>query len=319
MSGSFPPHLPTTAASLPDPQGGNSRDLSGIQSQPSTRWARPAVAISSSPMTSRSAPAPSTRRPFCAPWAWKPLNVAYENPPGGQPTAVTGRTPAGSSITTSTRSSSAPPMNIQDFLPEFAQELRDQPPGARHPLRRGRLGIAHGGRLGTGLGSLARRDGDHPVHLLPAGRRHRHLNPVCSEITYGIERIAMYLQGIDNVYDLEWAHGVKYGDVHHQGEAGVVARQLRGSQRRDAPGDLRHTTRPRIWHGRAGLRAPHLRLLPEMLPHLQPADARGAISVAERTTYIGRPRAQPGKRLSAKGSPQAAREMGFPLMGKFRK
>ena len=44
------------------------------------------------------------------------------------------------------------------------------------------------------------------------------LNPVCSEITYGIERIAMYLQGVDNVYDLEWAHGVKYGDVHHQGE-----------------------------------------------------------------------------------------------------
>ena len=44
------------------------------------------------------------------------------------------------------------------------------------------------------------------------------LNPICSEITYGLERIAMYLQGIDNVYDLEWAHGVKYGDVHHQGE-----------------------------------------------------------------------------------------------------
>ncbi len=44
------------------------------------------------------------------------------------------------------------------------------------------------------------------------------LNPVCSEITYGIERIAMYLQGIDNVYDLEWGYGVKYGDVHHRGE-----------------------------------------------------------------------------------------------------
>ena len=44
------------------------------------------------------------------------------------------------------------------------------------------------------------------------------LNPIPVEITYGIERIAMYLQGVDNVYDLEWTKGVKYGDVHHRGE-----------------------------------------------------------------------------------------------------
>jgi len=44
------------------------------------------------------------------------------------------------------------------------------------------------------------------------------LNPIPVEITYGIERIAMYLQGVDNVFDLEWAKGMKYGDVHHRGE-----------------------------------------------------------------------------------------------------
>ena len=44
------------------------------------------------------------------------------------------------------------------------------------------------------------------------------LNPVPVEITYGIERIAMYLQGVDNVFDLEWTKGVRYGDVHHKGE-----------------------------------------------------------------------------------------------------
>src|SRR6516162_5120758 len=44
------------------------------------------------------------------------------------------------------------------------------------------------------------------------------LKPVSSEITYGCERIAMYLQGVDNVYDLEWVKGVKYGDIHHQTE-----------------------------------------------------------------------------------------------------
>src|SRR5512142_2119578 len=44
------------------------------------------------------------------------------------------------------------------------------------------------------------------------------LKPVSSEITYGCERIAMYLQGVDNVYDLEWVKGVKYGDIHHESE-----------------------------------------------------------------------------------------------------
>src|SRR5512147_1022629 len=44
------------------------------------------------------------------------------------------------------------------------------------------------------------------------------LNPIPVEITYGIERIAMYLQGVENVYDLEWTKGIKYGDIHHQGE-----------------------------------------------------------------------------------------------------
>ncbi len=44
------------------------------------------------------------------------------------------------------------------------------------------------------------------------------LKPVSGEITYGCERIAMYLQGVDNVYDLEWVKGIKYGDVHHQTE-----------------------------------------------------------------------------------------------------
>ncbi|MEA3509525.1 MAG: glycine--tRNA ligase subunit alpha, partial [candidate division NC10 bacterium] len=44
------------------------------------------------------------------------------------------------------------------------------------------------------------------------------LKPVSGELTYGIERIAMYLQGVDSVFDLEWVNGVSYGDVHHRGE-----------------------------------------------------------------------------------------------------
>ena len=42
--------------------------------------------------------------------------------------------------------------------------------------------------------------------------------PVLGEITYGLERLAMYLQGVENVFDLTWTQGVTYGDVYHQNE-----------------------------------------------------------------------------------------------------
>ncbi len=44
------------------------------------------------------------------------------------------------------------------------------------------------------------------------------LKPISAELTYGIERLAMYLQGVNNVFDLEWTKGVKYGDIHHDTE-----------------------------------------------------------------------------------------------------
>ena len=42
--------------------------------------------------------------------------------------------------------------------------------------------------------------------------------PITGEITYGLERLCMYLQGVENVFDLEYADGIKYGDVFHQNE-----------------------------------------------------------------------------------------------------
>jgi glycyl-tRNA synthetase alpha chain len=44
------------------------------------------------------------------------------------------------------------------------------------------------------------------------------LTTVCAEITYGIERICMYIQGVDSVFDLEWTNGLKYGDVYLENE-----------------------------------------------------------------------------------------------------
>ena len=143
------------------------------------------------------------------------------------------------------------------------------------------------------------------------------LNPVCAEITYGIERIAMYLQGIDNVYELEWAHGVKYGDIHHQGE-------VEWSHYNFEEADVEMLRRVFDMYEAEGVRmAERERVLPTYDCCLKCShtfnllDARGAISVAERTTYIGRVRNL--ARLSAEGYLKQRERMGFPLMGKFRK
>ena len=143
------------------------------------------------------------------------------------------------------------------------------------------------------------------------------LNPVCAEITYGIERIAMYLQGIDNVYDLEWAHGIKYGDVHHQGE-------VEWSHYNFEEADVEMLRRVFDMYEAEGVRmAERERVLPTYDCCLKCShtfnllDARGAISVAERTTYIGRVRNL--ARLSAEGYVRQREQMGFPLMGKFKR
>jgi hypothetical protein len=63
--------------------------------------------------------------------------------------------------------------------------------------------------------------------------------PVAGELTYGLERLAMYVQGVDRVYDLnfngrEGADKVTYGDVFPAGRAGILAAQLRARRHRDA-------------------------------------------------------------------------------------
>ena len=65
------------------------------------------------------------------------------------------------------------PADIQEIYLKSLQSFGVDPMRARHPLRGGRLGIADPGGLGPRLGGLAGRPGDHPVHLLPAGRRDR--------------------------------------------------------------------------------------------------------------------------------------------------
>jgi len=114
--------------------------------------------------------------------------------------------------------------------------------------------------------------------------------PVTGEITYGLERIALYIQGVDSVFDLKWNDNFSYGDIYHQNEVEQSAYNFK-----HANVDV---LRPQFDNCEAAC----TQLLAEKLP--LPAyeqvlkashtfnllDARGAISVTERARYIGRVR-----------------------------
>lgn len=114
--------------------------------------------------------------------------------------------------------------------------------------------------------------------------------PVCAEITYGLERIAMYIQNKESVFDIEWVEGITYADVHHQGE---VDHSHYNFELADVEA---LSTMFNICEKEALNVAKHHLVLPAYdyvlkCSHLfNLLDARGAISVTERTGYIARVR-----------------------------
>ena len=140
------------------------------------------------------------------------------------------------------------------------------------------------------------------------------LHPVSVELTYGLERIAMYLQGVESVYDLEWTKGVTYGDVHHRGE---VEHSIYNFEQADVDMlfqlfDMYEAECQRIIGHELVLPAYDYCLKCSHTFNL--LNARGAISVAERSSLIGRVRQL--ARLCAEGYLKQREEMGFPLLKK---
>jgi glycyl-tRNA synthetase alpha chain len=138
------------------------------------------------------------------------------------------------------------------------------------------------------------------------------LNPITVELTYGTERIAMYLQQVDNVYDLEWTKGVTYGDIHKETE-----KQFSTYNFELADVEMLTKTFQAFEAESKALLGQEL-VLPAYdycikTSHLfNLLDARGAISVAERTGYIARVRA-----LARQCAEQYLRQreaMGHPLL-----
>jgi glycyl-tRNA synthetase alpha chain len=136
--------------------------------------------------------------------------------------------------------------------------------------------------------------------------------PVLGEITYGLERLAMYLQGVNNVYDLTWVDSVTYGDVYHQNEVEQSKYNFEHSNTRmlfEHFNQFEHEARQLIG---AGLPLPGYEMVMKCSHTFNLLDARGAISTTERAAYIGRVRAL--ARLVAQAYYDSREALGFPML-----
>ncbi len=136
--------------------------------------------------------------------------------------------------------------------------------------------------------------------------------PVLGEITYGLERLAMYLQGKDNIYDLIWVDGVTYGDVYRQNE---VEQSTFNFEQSNVEMLLEHFNQYEREAKRlveAGLPLPSYEMVLKCSHTFNLLDARGAISVTERAAYIGRVRAL--ARLVALAYYDSRERLGFPML-----
>jgi glycyl-tRNA synthetase alpha chain len=136
--------------------------------------------------------------------------------------------------------------------------------------------------------------------------------PVLGEITYGLERIAMYLQSKDSVFDLVWTPGVTYGDVYRQNEVEqskynfeysnveFLSHQFNGCE----------TEAKRLIE--VGIPLPAYEMVLKCSHTFNLLDARGAISVTERAAYIARVRHL--ARLVAQAYFDSRERLGFPML-----
>jgi glycyl-tRNA synthetase alpha chain len=144
--------------------------------------------------------------------------------------------------------------------------------------------------------------------------------PVSGELTYGLERIAMYLQDVSSMYDVEWTKGIKYGEITKRGEWEWSTYNF---EQADVPAHL-----AAFDHDEAEVKrllslsedplkklvAPAYDFVVKAAHQFNVLDARGAIGVTERARYIGRVRALAKAVAEAHLAQREA--LGFPLLHK---
>ena len=138
------------------------------------------------------------------------------------------------------------------------------------------------------------------------------LKPITVEITYGLERIAMYLQKVDSVYDIAWNSAVSYGEIFHQAEREFSTFNFEYANVPELSRAFSTFEGEALKLVEAGLILPAYDYCLKCSHTFNLLDARKAISVAERTRYIGRIR-HIARQVAQRYVEQRA-EMGYPLL-----
>jgi glycyl-tRNA synthetase alpha chain len=138
------------------------------------------------------------------------------------------------------------------------------------------------------------------------------LKPVSVEISYGLERIAMYLQEVENVFDIRWAEGITYGDIHHTSEVEGSKFNFDYSDPAILMKQFETFEGECVRLNREGLVLPAYDFCLKCSHMFNLLEARGAFSVTERTTYIARVRNL--AKLCAQAYMKQREELGFPLL-----
>ena len=138
------------------------------------------------------------------------------------------------------------------------------------------------------------------------------LKPVSGELTYGLERITMYLQNVDSVYDLKWNDEVSYGEIFQHDEKQFSAYNFEMTDAKQNAENFTNLETEANMLLEKGLVLPAYNIVLKCSHTFNLLDARGAISVTERTNYIARVRKLSGK--TARAYLAWREELGFPLL-----
>jgi len=138
--------------------------------------------------------------------------------------------------------------------------------------------------------------------------------PVSAELTYGLERLTMYIQNKERVYDIEWVEGVTYGDVYLQNEIDYSRYNFEAADIEALQVWFEMYEREAKKVIEKGLVLPAYDYVLKCSHTFNLLDARGAISVTERTGYIARVRVL--ARLCAQAYVEQREKLGFPLLQK---
>ncbi|BAP85703.1 glycyl-tRNA synthase subunit alpha [Paucilactobacillus hokkaidonensis JCM 18461] len=138
------------------------------------------------------------------------------------------------------------------------------------------------------------------------------VDPVASEVTYGLERLSQYIQDVNNVFDLEWADGVLYGDIFKEPEYEHSKYSFEMSNQKMLLGffDEYEAEAKRLIE--AGLVHPAYDYVLKCSHTFNLLDARGAVSVTERAGYLSRIRKM--ARAIARAFVAERKKLGFPLI-----